>query len=192
MLKMLKKDKLYFLIFIFSVNSLIAAVILKLFNIDIFSIKSYNSDYPLIGFIVKLLILLILYILIVGCITCYPPKRLFFKMMPFLPLTTILYYLPQNDIYVMANGIILFVTCMAMIPKFKTVLRFLINNIFIIIIQFIIIWLRLDIKIIAPVFPNWMQFAVMNIDQIVILTLLYLINRKWGDIYGMVVFRRKK
>jgi hypothetical protein len=188
---MIKKDKLYLLIFIFSVNSILVSIILKLLGVNIFNVSNYSFEYPVIGFAIKLLILLTQYFLIVGCVTCYPPKRLFFKMLPYLPLTIILYYLPENY-YSLINPVILFVTCLALIPKFKTILSFIINSVFIMLIQLLIIWLRLDIRAIAPVFPDTLQFAIMNIDQLIILSLLYFINRKRGDIYGMVFSGRKK
>lgn len=188
---MQKKDKLYLLIFVFSVNSIVASIILKLLGINIFSISNYNFEYPIIGFIIKLLILIAQYILIVGCITRLPPKKLFFKMLSFLPLTIILYYLPEN-IHFQISALILFVTCLTLIPKFSTIINFISNIVFISILQLIIIWLKLDIKSITPIFPDVFQFAIMNIDQFIILIFLYLFNRKRGDMHGLVIFRRKK
>jgi len=188
---MVKKDKLFLLIFIFSINSIIASIILKLLGFNIFNVSNYNFEYPVIGFSIKLLILIIQYILIVDCVIRLPPKELFFKMLPFLPLTTILYYLPKDQ-YSIISILILFVTCLVLIPKFSTIIRFVLNISFISSIQLLIIWLRLDIRAIAPVFPNTLQFAIMNIDQIIILIFLYFINRKRGDMHGMDIFRQKK
>jgi hypothetical protein len=184
-------NKFNIIVFILSIASMLCAIGLKLLGVDIFSIPNYSSNYPTIGFIVKLLILLLQYYLIVGCVTCYEPKTLFFKILPFMPLTIILYY-TSKEFYVAIAGIILFVTCIALVPKFKTIVSFILNNLFIVFVQLIIIWLRLDIASITPIFPNWLQFAVINIDQIIILTLLYFLNRKRGDLYGLVVSREKK
>ena len=188
---MIKKDKLFLLIFIFSINSILASIILKLLGLNIFSVSNYNFEYPIIGFSIKLLILIAQYILIVGCVTRLPPKALFFKMLPFLPLTTILYFLPK-DIYFNISALILFVTCLTLIPKFSTIVSFILNIFLISTLQLIIIWLRLDVRAIAPIFPDTLQFAIMNIDQIIILTLLYFFNRKRGDLHGLVIFRQKK
>ena len=187
---MIKKDKLFLLIFIFSINSIFASIILKLLGVNIFSVSNYNFDYPIIGFSIKLLILIAQYYLIIGCVTRLPPKTLFFKMLPFLPLTTILYYLPKEQ-YSSISVLILFVTCLAIIPRFSTVVSFVLNIIFISIFQFVMIWLRLDIKQFETIFPSFMQMLVMNIDQFIILFLLYFLNRKRGDIY-VDIFRREK
>ena len=187
---MIKKDKLFLLIFIFSINSIFASIILKLLGVNIFSVSNYNFDYPVIGFSIKLLILIAQYYLIVGCVTRLPPKTLFFKMLPFLPLTTILYYLPKEQ-YFNISALILFVTCLALIPKFSTIISFVLNIFFISSIQLLMIWLRLDIKQFESIFPSFLQMLVMNIDQFIILFSLYFLNRKRGDIY-VAIFRREK
>lgn len=184
------KNKLLLLFFIFSVNSIIICSIMKLFGFD-FSVTESNFKYPVVGITIKFIILMAIYYLIVGSVTMFDPKKLFFKMLPFFPLTIVLCYIPQN-VYTLISGIILFVTCIALIPTGAIIVRFIWNNAFVIIMQFVIIWLRLGIYKFAPSFPNELQFAIMNVDQIIILILLYVLNRKWGDKYGLVVFRRKK
>ena len=187
---MIKKDKLFLLIFIFSINSIFASIILKLLGVNIFSVSNYNFDYPVIGFSIKLLILIAQYYLIVGCVTRLPPKTLFFKMLPFLPLVTILYCLPKEQ-YSIISTLILFVTCLALIPKFSTVVSFVLNIIFISIFQLVMAWLRLDVNQFETIFPSFLQMLIMNIDQFIILFLLYFLNRRRGDIY-VDIFRRKK
>jgi len=188
---MQNKNKLILLFFIFSVNSIIISTILKIFGLFDFAVTDANFKYPVVGITIKFIILLAIYYLIVGSVTKYDPKRLFFKMLPFFPLAIVLYFIPQN-VYMPISGVILFATCLSLMPKFSTVVRFVLNNTVIIILQLIVIWLRLDTKTIAAVFPNELQFAIMSIDQIIVLALLYVTNRKWGGKYGMVVSRRKK
>jgi hypothetical protein len=187
---MTKKDKLFLILFIFSINSIFAAIILKTLGVNIFNISNYNYEYPIIETALRFLILIIQYSLIVGCITRLQPKELLFKVLPYLPLTLILYYLP-NSLYFNISALILFVTCLSIIPKFSTIIRYCLNIILISSFQLIMIWLRLDIKQLEPIFPSFMQMLVMNIDQFIILFLLYFMNRKWGDIY-VAIFRRKK
>jgi hypothetical protein len=188
---MQSKNKLVLLFFIFSVNSVIISAILKMFGLFDFAVTDANFKYPVVGITIKFIILLAIYYFIIGSVTRFEPKKLFFKMLPFFPLTIVLYFIPQS-VYTPISGVILFATCLSLIPKFSTIVRFILNNALIIIIQFIIIWLRLDIKAVAATFPNELQFAIMNIDQLIILILLYVTNRRWGDKYGLVVFGRKK
>jgi hypothetical protein len=187
----MQKNKLVLLFFIFSVNSIIISAILKMFGLFDFAVTDANFKYPVVGITIKFIILLAIYYLIVGSVTRFEPKKLFFKMLPFFPLTIVLYCIPQS-VYTLISSIILLVTCIALMPKFSTCIRFVLNYLFIAIIQIILIWLKLGISQIAPAFPNELQFAIMNIDQLIILTLLYAINRKWGGKYGLDFLGRKK
>lgn len=172
-----KRDKLYITIFIFSLVSLCAAIILKVFGVNWFHLNSYSATLFNLELAIKLVILVIQYVLIVGCVTRYEPKTLCLKMIPYIPLTIILYFLPK-EVYSILCILILFVTCVSLSPTFSTVTNFIINIIAISALQLTIIWLRLDTVIIAPVFPNSIQLLIMNIDQFIILLLLYYVNRK--------------
>lgn len=178
------KDRFYALAFIFTIISIITAITIKYYGFDWFKIKEYQLNYSYyIESTVKFLILIVQYLLIVGCVTRYQFKELIFKMLPYLPLTILLYYLPIDN-YVVLCGVIMFSTCLSISPKFKTMLRFITNILFILILQLIIIWLRLDLKQLAPVFPETLQFLIMNVDQIIVLVLLYYINRNEVNIMG--------
>lgn len=186
-----KKDKFYILVFIFSIISIVIAMILKLFGIDWFRLQNHTTNNFLnIEYFIKLLIIIVQYFLIVGSVTCFPFKKLFFKMLPFLPLTIILYCLPAK-IYSYISVLILFVTCLVLMPKFSTIIHFVLNILFISIFQLVMMWLRLDIKQLETIFPNFLQMLIMNIDQFVILFLLYFLNRKRGDIYVDIFWRKK-
>lgn len=184
-----KKDKMFLLIFIFSINSILICAVMKLLGFDVFNVTDNSFQYPIIGLLVKFIILLVIYYLIIGSITRFAPRQLFFKMLPFFPLTIILYYLPY-EVYSSISALILLVTCVALIPKFSTFIRFAWNVLFVAIIQMFIMWLRFGIAQFAPVFPNELQFAIINIDQLVILSFLYFINRKWGGKYGLDFHRK--
>lgn len=77
-------------------------------------------------------------------------------------------------------------------PKFSIIIKFSFNITFICCIQIIIIWIKTSIVPILPLFPNALQLLVMDIDQYIILVLLYYFNMKWGDKYGLAIFRRKE
>lgn len=184
-----KKDKFYILIFIFSMFSIILAVILKLFGIDWFGLSNNSTNYFInIEYTIKVLIIFFQYTLIVGCITCLPFKKLCLKIIPFLPLTIILNYVPVK-LYPAMSALILFAPCLSFVPKFSTTIKFILNISFISIFQITMTWLRLDIKQFKTVFPNFLQLLIMNIDQFIILFLLYYLNRKRGDIYDFI-FRK--
>ena len=188
---MQKKDKFYILIFMFSIASICASTALKLFGFDWFCLNKFTIYFPeYIDIIINFIILSMQYFLIVGCVTRYNSKALFFKMLPYMPLIILIDYFPKN-VYSILSIIILFVPCLSFIPKFSTVFRFIYNIIFVSILQLIIIWLRIDIKQFAPVFPETIQFLTMNIDQIIILSFLYYINRRRGDKNGIHIFRQK-
>lgn len=188
---MQKKDKFYILIFIFSILSICASIALKLFGFDWFCLNKFAIYLPeYIDIIINFVILSIQYFLIVGCVTRYNPKILFFKMLPYMPLLVLMEYFPKN-VYSILTIIILLVPCLSFIPKFSTVFRFIYNIIFVSILQLIIIWLRVDIKQFAPIFPETIQFLAINIDQLIILSFLYYINRRRGDNNGIHIFRQK-
>ena len=130
-----KKDRFFVLVSIFSIISLITSSLLKLFGVEWFLLGNYKSyGFVILETIIVSFVLILQYILIVGCITRYKFKDLFFKMLPYMPLTILLQHFPK-DYHVALCGIIMFSTCVSIIPKFSTVLRFVINIGFILIMQ---------------------------------------------------------
>lgn len=185
-----KRDKFYLLMFWFCIFSFISAITLKLLGYDFFRIKEYQNLSTNLEVILKFIILSFQYILIVGCVVKYEFKTLVYKMIPFIPLISFLYFIPQQDSFLLTS-LLLLVTCIAFETKFSTIVRLLLNSMIIWVIQLIIIWLRLNIYDLMPVFPNAIQFILLNIDQFIFLTLLYYVNRKWGGKYGFFLFRQR-
>lgn len=187
-----QNEKAYLLAFIFSLFCILFAAILKILGINIFTLNfNYQTFSSKVEILIKTILLLIQYYLIVGCVTNYSPKKLFIKMLPYFPLTTFLFFIPDAN-YLFLSGLILFITCFSIYPKFSTIIKFSFNITFICCMQVILIWLKTSIVPILPLFPNALQLLIMNIDQYIILVLLYYFNMKWGDIYGLAIFRRKE
>lgn len=178
-----KKHRLYLVISILSFLSLIIAITLKLNGTKIFdlNINPYTPN-DWVTYISNTIILIFQYILIVGCIVRYKLKELTIKLIPYMPLVVILYFLPTN-VYFILNCIILFVTCISLKPKFSTIVLFIVNIFIISLLQLLLLWLKLDIKNVMPISLGFIDFFVFNLDQFILLGLLYFINRKWGEKY---------
>lgn len=179
---MTNKDRMYTLFFIFAILSITLSTIAKLVGFDLFRLNQ-DLQFVFMADTIKFFVLAFQYILIVGCVTRFEFKELMFKMLPYIPLTVILFYLPK-DMYLWLCAVIMISTCLSLVPKFSTIIRFFLNVVFICVLQLVIIWLRLDVKQLLPVFPSLMDFIIMNIDQFIILSLLYYINRKGGIVMG--------
>ena len=189
---MTKKDKLFLLIFILSSLSIIIAIPLKLLGINLFNINlSFNLIPINLEYILNIIINIVQFYLIIGCITFYEPSKLIIKILPYLPLTILLYFLPQNTIFPLSL-IILLATCLSLRPKFSTIISFIINIIVISMLQLLLIWLKLNIINYSSEFPNFINLFLMHIDEFIILGSIYFVTRKWGDefVQKLAIFRR--
>lgn len=139
--------------------------------------------------------LIIQFYFIIGIITQLKSKELFFKIMPFIPLNILVYFIP-NDVYICMNILILFVVSIAIKPKARTLFNFVITMFLISIMQLGIIWLRINIFNLIPPFPDVIKMLIMNIDQYIVLFLLYCLSIKGGENNDtnaiMAFFRRKR
>lgn len=162
---------------ILSAVSIVTAVILKLFGLTWFNLQNYAMLDNYIDSVIRYVIICVLYYLIVGCAVRYEPKILLNKMLPFFPLVLILMNVPPN-LYPVMSGILVISTCLTFIFKFKVILRCVINIVIMCVLQQCIIWLRLSAFKLTPAAPDTVQFVLMNIDQIVLLMLMYYVNRK--------------
>ena len=80
---MTKKDKLFLLIFILSSLSIIIAIPLKLLGINLFNINlSFNLIPINLEYILNIIINIVQFYLIIGCITFYEPSKLIIKYDP--------------------------------------------------------------------------------------------------------------
>ena len=176
-----------------SLFSLIASIVLKYLGIDWFDLQNYRFEIENIPkYIINSIILILQYMLIVGCVNRYNFKELFIKLLPYFPIVVILYFLPK-EFYCILNCIILFTTCMSLRPRFSTIISFIVNITCISLIQIILLWIKLDISNLVPVSLGLIDFLIVNIDQFIMLALLYYINRKWGDKFDkLVIFRGKR
>lgn len=187
-----KKDKFYLLIFILSCLSILISIILKSLGIDWFSLYFKNIFIPIkLEYVINTIMLMIQFYLIVGCITRYEPKKLFIKLLPYFPLNILIYFFPGKFHFALCL-IIMFSVCLSLRPKFSTLISFIINLLLIFSMQFILLWLKLDIKNFLPVFPNVINILLINIDQFILLGFLYFVNRKWGEKYAKLVLHRRK
>ena len=188
---MTKKDKLFLIIFLLSCLSIACATSLKLMGLNLFGLNSSFNLIPLsLENSITFMMLMIEFYLIVGCITLYEPKELLIKILPYLPLNALIYFLPDNA-YLILCLIMMFVTCISLRPKFTTIIMMVINLLIIFTIQLSIRWLRLDITNFVPVIPDFINVYLLHIDEFIILGLLYFVNRKWGEKFAkLVLFRR--
>ncbi len=192
---MTKKEKLFLLIFALSVLSIFVSFTLKLAGINLYGInESYDFSFTFVPirveFIINGIISIIQFYLIVGCITRYQPKPLLIKIIPYLPLTFLLYFLPEQLFFPLCL-LILLATCTSINPKFSTLILFIVNIFLISVLQIVLIWLKLDVVTISPIFPDFMKLLLLHFDEFIILGFLYFVNRKWGEKFAkLVIFWR--
>lgn len=164
--------------FILTVTSLIISVLLKFIGYDWFKIEANYSTSNYTENIINGIMMFIQYYLIVGIVTRLPFKKLFIKMLPYFPLNILLFFINDKN-YFLACFIIMFSTCIAIKPKFSTLLKFSINLIIVFIMQIILIWLKFDKS--GVIFTSAFNVMLVNIDQFILLSLLYYINRMRGE-----------
>jgi hypothetical protein len=178
---MTKKDKLYLLAFVLSSASIGVAIILRLANVNFYDAYASNiSASTASKAVINAIFAIIQFVLIIGCVVREPPKKLIAKTAPYFLLNALLPCLPETYYYIL-NVMILFVVCIAIRPCFSSVARFAACSAIIPIMQIALIWLRTGVLAMSPLFPDLYLFLIINIDQIILLFLLYLISRKRGD-----------
>ncbi len=139
---MTKKEKLYVLIFSLSCLSILAAVPLKFVGVKLFGINIFPIFIPSnIEFTLNNIITMIQFYLMIGCITFYEPKNMLIKILPYLPLMILVNYFTLNNTFIFTL-IIMLVTSLSLKPKFSTLISFVVNIIFISIIQIILMWIK--------------------------------------------------
>jgi len=164
------------------VFSILVSIITKLFGTTIFDTSGALNNWEFLNFewvqyIINGGFILLHYYLIVGCITRLEPKKLFFKLLPFVLLIIVLFFIPQKH-YMILSSIIMLVTCIALSPYFSTIIKFIINFVIICLFQQVMIWLRYSDISSTALFVSTAEKITINIDQTIFLTLLYCLNRK--------------
>jgi hypothetical protein len=136
--------------------------------------------------------LMLQFYLILGCVTRLEPKELLMKSLPLMPLNVMIYFFPPN-MHMLFCFILMFVCSFVLLPKFSTIILLIVNVLIVCILQISLLWLKFGLESIAPVTMSLPDMAVYNIDQMILLTMLYYFNRKRGDKYvSKLVFRRRK
>jgi len=189
-----KKDKLLMVLFAISLISIVAALLIKIFGLSWFSNLHIEIAWPMvIQYIISTILLMAQFYLIAGCVLRLSPKELFIKTLPFMPLNIMIYFFPASMHFVFCF-FLMFACCFTLSPKFSTVIRLVLNILIVCVIQIAIIWLKFNLESLIPVRFAISDVIVYNIDQLILLTVLYYYNRKRGDMHvsKLVLFRRNK
>ena len=175
-------SKFLYAIAIAALFSFAICILMKQFGIEWFSMQlnSSNSFDTVLKYIINTIILALQFYLIVGCVVAFKPKVLAYRIIPYLFLITLFYFLPEK-IYVHLNILIIFVTCITLRPSGRTVIMFILNIGLISIIQLSLIWLRLGVAQRIHVYDDHVSLLLMNIDHIIIYASIYYINLKVGE-----------
>jgi hypothetical protein len=185
------KSKLYTLIFIFSVLSLVAAIVLKASGVTWFDgspISTYG--YTNVDKAINFVYLVTQGFLIIGCCTWIAPKALAKNYIPFIPLNALLLFVPIN-FYLMACFILTFSISISINPKLSGLIKFILGVIFVNAFQLALIWIKYNIFKALPLWLNIPELFAVSIDQFVLLGFLYYVCQKWGEKYVVVLFGRR-
>jgi hypothetical protein len=186
------KSKLYFLLFAFSVISLIAAIVLKLCGIGWFdSSPAFNPTYSLTDKIINFFYFVVQGYLIVGCCTWITPKKLIQAYAPFIPLCALLFFIPSRY-YIAACFSITFAICFSISPLFSSIIKWILGVICINLIQLGLLWVKFSIFKLSPTNVDIQSLLLNSIDQFIILSLFYYFNVKCGDKIVVVLFRKNR
>ena len=178
---MTKKEKMYLLIFVFSLISLIVAVILKCCGVTWFSTEFSLADkYETFDYIGNIVYLIAQGFLVLGCCTWIKPKMLIKAYIPFMPLNLLLFFISSNT-YQIGCLIIMFSMAMSINHKLYSILRFIAGLIFVCGVQWVSNFVKYEIIGIQKLSMSFTSLILGSIDQFIIYSAFYYFVIKCGE-----------